>query len=165
MAITIGTTFATLGEGGAATSQGQPIRGSNWRTLIANEHFVRARQRELGGIAYEYTTTTSSPSWDTVLTWEARLSENSSEDVRMEIYGQNVDVRLSITDGVDTVQATASVGGTEGAATTSAMTAAPVDGGVDALLTFTMEVRSSSGTATLKSARVYEQPHSTSTIT
>lgn len=164
MAVTINSSLTGFGTVTDLPQQGTAIRGLHWRTIAGNVHMVRARLPDLGGFFVE--STQSSATYEDLLTWQARLSANSSETVQLEVWGQNIDVKLTITDGVDSVNGTASVGGTEGSATlNTALTAAPLSGGAGDLLTFTLEWRASSGTATLNAARVFEVRHTAATLT
>jgi len=161
MTVTVGTSFAALT---APIRTGQAIRGDQWRELASNVHFVRSRLPYLADFTREETIT--SATYVTLLEWEGRLSANSSETVQLEVFGVQVDVRLTVTDGVDTTNGVVSIGGTEGSATLgTALTAAPILGGAGDLLTFTVEVKTSSSPGTLRGLRVYEVTHTAATLT
>lgn len=164
MSVTIGTSLQSLGTGADLPAEGVAIRGSHWRTLASNIHYVRSRLPPILSHCREETVT--SATYVTLIEWEGRLSANSSETVQLEVFGVQVDVRLTVTDGVDTTNGVVSIGGTEGSASLgTALTAAPLSGGAGDLLTFTVEVKTSSSPGTLRGLRVYEVTHTAATIT
>lgn len=164
MAVTINSSFTDLGDAVDEPTVGAPIRGSHWRTLVGNMHYVRSRLCTLGSFALELATTTTTPDWDTLAVWHAYLSANSSERVIVEAFGQDVDVRLTAEKGASSATATASIGGTEGSAS-DVISSTPIFGSSGTLITFTLEARTSSTTGIVKAVRVYEDDHSVSTLT
>jgi len=164
MAIIVGTSITSLGAGGLAPARGQAIRGSHWRAVQSNEHYARARLRELWAWGDGYTTTSASYA---VVADEIpiRLSKSSTAALQMEVIGDNIRVQL--------VEAAAGPGGivtiTAVAGPTSASLASSVTGGSiasDGTTYVRINARvDTAGTGILTAVRLYEVAHTAGTIT
>lgn len=164
MAIVVGTSITSLGAGGAAASRGQSIRGSHIRALQANEHYGRAKLRQLWTWGDGYTTTSTSYG---VVADEIpiHLSASSSDELLLEIVGDNIRCQV--------VEAAAGPGGivTISAASgpTSAVLSSPFSGGSissDGTTYVRINARvDTAGTGTLTAVRLYEVAHDAASIT
>lgn len=163
MAIVVGTSITSLGDGGAAASRGQAIRGSHIRAIQSNEHYGRAKLRQLWTWGDGYTTTSTSYASvaDDV---PIHLSKSSSAALLLEIIGDNIRCQI--------VEAASGPGGiltiTAVAGPTSAVLSSSFSGGSiasDGTTYVRISARvDTAGTGTLTAVRLYEVTHDASTI-
>lgn len=164
MAVVVGTSITGLGDGGASPSRGQTIRGSHFRGVQSNEHYARAKLRQLWtwGDGYSTTSTSYAVVADEI---PIHLSASSSDALLLEIIGDNIRCQV--------VEAAAGPGGivtiTAAAGPTSAVLASSFSGGSissDSTTYVRINARAdAAGTGTLTAVRLYEVTHDSSTIT
>lgn len=157
MSVVIGTQFQGLPAASLAVADRQAVRAGQMQPMVEDLHLTRAsRLRSLWSRGYAVST--SSGSLQTLQSEIVlRLSEAmvSTGELGVVIQGERIEVKISVTDGVNTMTATATQSAAGTAIATATGTGAPLASG--AVVRMLVEYRATSGTGTLNAVLVREE--------
>ena len=156
MTVVIGTQWQGLPSASLGVADRQPVRAGQMQPLAEDLHLTRAsRLRSLWSRGYSVSTSSGSPqTLQSEIVLRLSLAMVSTGVLRLVIQGERIEAKITATDGVNTITATATQSAAGTAIASATATGAPLASG--AVVTMLVEYRATSGTGTLSAVLVRE---------